>query len=397
MALRFFFLLCTACALIACSGYPSKPSPGFYILNFHTDNGTIPARLDITERGVWNIINAEEVIQLDSIIIRSDSFFVKLPLFDSSMRGTWRGDSLFGEWTDHSRKDYTIPFTAGIHNSAGCTNEIEELSYNVEFSPGDTAETSKGVAVLLKNGNVVTGTIMTETGDYRYLQGEWNNDSIWLSAFDGTHLFYLTGEVKGDSIINGFFLSGKHWKEPWIAMTSDASNLRNPYSIATIQVNENPMFTILNSNESPVVFDSSTWKNHVSVIQIMGSWCPNCTDESKFLKELYSEYGNRGLQIFPVAFERGDDVTAACARVTSQFKQLQLPYSFYYGGKANKEEAQKTLAFLTSVHSFPTTVFIDKKGIIRRVYTGYYGPSTHDEYTKHSIEIKSLVNDLLSD
>ena len=397
MALRFYLVLFAACAITACADNSTRPLPGFYLLHFHTDNGVIPARLDVTTQGGWKIINAEEVIQLDSIVFRGDSFFIHLPLFDSSLRGTWRNDSLFGEWTDHSRKDYTIPFTAGIHNSEGCTNEIEEFSYNVEFSPGDSAETSKGVAILLKHGNVVTGTIMTETGDYRYLQGEWNADSVWLSAFDGTHLFYLKGKVKGDSIVYGLFLSGKHWKEPWIAMKSRGNTLRNPYCIATIQVNENPTFTVLDSKQSPVVFDSSTWKNHVSVIQIMGSWCPNCTDESRFLKELYSEYGNLGLQIFPVAFERGNDVAAACARVSSQFKQLQLPYSFYYGGKANKEEAQKTLPFLTSVHSFPTTVFIDKKGVIRRVYTGYYGPSTHDEYTKHSIEIKSLVNDLLSE
>lgn len=342
-------------------------------------------------------MNDEEIIRLDSIVLKHDSFFVNLPLFDSSLRGTWRGDSIFGEWTDHSRKDYTIPFSAGLSNSAGCTNQIEEFSYNVEFSPGDTAESGKGVAILIKRGNVVTGTIMTETGDYRYLQGEWRADKLWLSAFDGTHLFYLEGKMKGDSIVDGFFLSGKHWKETWVAVKSQTNSLRNPYSIATVQVNENPSFTVLTSEKSPVTFDSSTWKNHVSIIQIMGSWCPNCTDESRFLKELYTDYENRGLQIFPIAFERGDDIIAACSRVARQFNQLQLPYSFYYGGKANKEEAQKTLSFLKSIHSFPTTVFIDKKGTIRRVYTGYYGPGTHEEYTKHSTETRSLVIDLINE
>jgi len=397
LASRFFTLILALLASVACYTRASRPQPGYYRLCFQTMNGIIPARLDITTNGEWNILNDEELIQLNSIVFKNDSFFVKLPLFDSSLRGTWRGDSLFGEWTDHSRKDYTIPFTAGISTSTGCTSELEEFSYNVEFSPNDTANTSKGVAVLLRHGNVVTGTIMTETGDYRYLQGEWSADSVWLSAFDGTHLFYLKGKVKGDSIVDGFFLSGKHWKEPWIAVKSQTNTLRNPYNIATTQVNDNPVFTVLNNEESPVTFDSSTWKNHVSIIQIMGSWCPNCTDESRFLKELYAEYEHRGLQIFPIAFERGDDVKAACNRVARQFNQLQLPYPFYYGGKASKEEAQKTLSFLTTVHSFPTTVFIDKKGTIRRVFTGYYGPSTHAEHEKHSTEIKSFVEDLLNE
>jgi len=394
---RYFSLLLVLCAFVACSHKASRPTPGYYQLLFATENGVIPARLDITKSGEWNILNAEELIQLDSIRFTEDSFFVRLPLFDSSLRGTWRNDSLLGVWTDHSRKDYSIPFTAGINTSAGCDNQIEEYTYEVIFSPADTADTDRGVAVLLKHGALVTGTVLTETGDYRYLQGEWNNNELWLSAFDGTHLFYLSGEVKGDSITHGVFLSGKHWQEPWIAVKSNSNTLRNPYDITTTQQSQNPTFTVLNSNGSPVVFDSSTWKNRVSIIQIMGSWCPNCTDESRFLKELYSQNKNSDLQIIPVVFERGDDIPAACKRVANQFNQLQLPYSFYYGGKANKDEAQKTLNFLTEVHSFPTTVFIDKKGAIRRVFTGYYGPGTHNEHEKHTAEIRALVAGLLAE
>ena len=395
--MRFYFLLVITFVLCACSDKHSLPIPGYYVLSFQTENGAIPTRLHISDSGQWNILNAEEVIQLDSVVLRGDSFFVKLPLFDSSMRGTWRNDSIWGEWTDHSRSAYHVPFAAGIHNTAKCNNQLEEHAYNIVFSPSDSAETSKGVAVLQKHGTIVTGTILTETGDYRYLQGEWNEHSMWLSAFDGTHLFYLSGEVVGDSITNGVFLSGKHWKESWVAVKSNTNTLRNPYSITTLQVNKNPQFNALNSEGSVVVFDSSTWKNRVSIIQIMGSWCPNCTDESRFLQELFSTHKQDGLQIIPVAFERGDNIPAACTRVANQFNELNIPYPFYYGGKSSKEEAQKTLSFLTEVHSFPTTIFIDKEGVIRRVYTGYYGPGTHDEYEKHSREIKTLVADLLSE
>ena len=207
----------------------------------------------------------------------------------------------------------------------------------------------------------------------------------------------MSCRVAGDSLTDGLFLSGKHWTDNWVAKKSNSNMLRNPFSITTAEVNTNPTFSALNAEGTPVLFDSSTWKNHVSIIQIMGSWCPNCTDESRFLKGLYTEHKNNGLQIIPVAFERGDDIANACQRVANQFTQLQLPYPFYYGGKASKEEAQKTLNFLTEVHSFPTSIFIDKKGTIRRVYTGYYGPGTHEEYEKHSKEIKSLVTELINE
>jgi len=383
--------------LVACSHKTSSPRSGYYSLLFSTQNGNIPARLNINDTSGWQIINSEEIIRLDSVELRGDSFFVKLPLFDSSMKGTWRNDSLFGEWTDHSRSTYSIPFTGAKTTYSEPTNMAEELRYEVVFSPGDTAESSKGIAVLQKKGNKITGTILTETGDYRYLQGEVENGTIWLSAFDGTHLFYLEGTLKGDGITNGVFLSGKHWKENWVAEKSIINTLRNPYRITSLQVNINPQFDVLSSAGEPVHFDSTNWKNHVSIIQIMGSWCPNCTDESRFLKELFASHPNSNLQVIPVAFERGEDVDASCKRLATQFNQLQLPYPFYYGGKASKEEAQKKLSFLTEVHSFPTTVFMDKKGAIRRVYTGFYGPGTHEEYAKHTSEIKSLVTELLSE
>jgi thiol-disulfide isomerase/thioredoxin len=394
---RIFLLFILCSVVLACSKKQTSPVPGYYTLYFATENGVIPARLDIDNVGGWHIINSEEAIQLDSVIMRNDSFFVKMPLFDSSLLGYWKNDSLFGHWIDHSRLNYSIPFMGKLTTSDSCSAHIEELNYQVTFSPTDTSAISYGYAVLQKRSNILTGTILTETGDYRYLEGEITDDSLWLSAFDGTHLFYLKGFLSGDSIINGVFLSGKHWKESWMASPSNSNTLRNPYSITTVRNGKNPGFQVLTSEGTPIQFDSTSWKNRVSIIQVMGSWCPNCTDESRFLRELYMSHKDQNLQVIPIAFERGDDITAACSRVQKQFNELQIPYSFYYGGKSNKEEAQKKLNFLSAVHSFPTSVFIDKNGVVRRVYTGYYGPGTHEEYQRHSEETKALIRELLAE
>ena len=394
--MRFLLLLLCGCVLFGCTKQASSPTPGYYTLYFKTENGTIPARLDIRDNG-WHIINAEEVILLDSVELRADSFFVKLPLFDSSMKGVWRNDSLIGQWTDHSRVQYSIPFAGVKSMTTGCDDRVEELHYDIVFSPSDSSESRRGIAVLQKSGHLVTGTVLTETGDYRYLQGEIMKDTLWLSAFDGTHLFYLIGRVVGDSIIDGVFLSGKHWKEDWAAVKSTSNTLRDPFSITSIRANTPVRFEVLNATGDSMLFDSSTWKNHVSIIQIMGSWCPNCTDESRFLKTLFEQHASKGLQIIPVAFERGEDITTSCTRVDEQFQQLGLRYPFYYGGKAGKDIALETFPFLTGVHSFPTSIFIDRRGIVRKVYTGFYGPGTGAEYERHTKTIEALVDSLLSE
>jgi hypothetical protein len=98
-----------------------------------------------------------------------------------------------------------------------------------------------------------------------------------------------------------------------------------------------------------------------------------------------------------VAFERGDDTIAACARVQKQFTQLGLSYPFYYGGQASKTAALSTFNFLDEVHSFPTTIFIDRQGKIRKIFTGFYGPGTGEEYTRHTKAISTFVDSLMTE
>lgn len=383
----------------ACSTEKLGRPGGDYTLMFSVGQFSIPARLRIDTDSSWHILNAEEDIHLDSVVLIGDSFYINLPLFDSSIKGVWSESRISGVWTDHSRVDYHIPF-AGFKtpvNQPAEPSRTDSLRYEITFSPIDSSTASRGIALLQKSGRFLSGTILTETGDYRFLEGEQQKDSIWLSAFDGTHLFYLRGTLRNDSLVDGVFLSGKHWKEDWHGVKSATLSLRSPFEITSTLVQKNPTFMVLNEWAEPIEFSSSNWLGKVSVIQVMGSWCPNCTDESVFLKQLYASHKSQGLQIIPVAFERGDDITRSCARVRMQFNQLALEYPFYYGGKSSKEDAHKALPFLTEVHSFPTSIFIDKHGIIRRIYTGFYGPGTHKEYTHHTEEIAALVEQLLAE
>jgi len=395
---RYILLILLAQAIYACqSSCDLKNIQGEYTLLFSAGEHSIPARLSINPADSWIIHNAEELITLDSIIFKSDSFFIQLPLFDSEMKGVLRNDSLIGVWTDYSRVDYQIPFVAIKKEKPASSPITNQLRYKITFSAGDSSQSSVGVAEFIARGKSITGTVLTESGDYRYLEGEIDSDSIWLSAFDGTHLFYLRGEMRSDSIINGVFLSGKHWQEPWVAAKDNGFSLRDPYTITQCNINKNPVFTVINESGESVTFDSSRWQNHASIIQIMGSWCPNCTDESRFFKSLYEKHNTAGMQIIPLAFERGDNIKAACERVRKQFNQLGLPYPFYYGGKSSRSDALQTLTFLQEVNSFPTSIFIDKKGNIRRVYTGFYGPGTGQEYTKHCASISALVDSLIAE
>ncbi|HRD38300.1 MAG TPA: TlpA family protein disulfide reductase, partial [Bacteroidia bacterium] len=69
--------------------------------------------------------------------------------------------------------------------------------YEVTFNAG-TSDAYKAVGIFKQSGSKVTGTFLTETGDYRYLEGAVQNSNMSLSCFDGSHafLFFMTAANK---------------------------------------------------------------------------------------------------------------------------------------------------------------------------------------------------------
>ena len=205
-----------------------------------------------------------------------------------------------GVWINHARKDKNI---LAFHASAGrpLTKPIlEEIKtdwsgkWESTFSPG-TKDSSKAIC-LFKDDTNFTGTFLTETGDYRFLEGYSFNGTFLLSCFDGSHAFLFTGEIKGDSIINGHFYSGSHHHETWVAKRNDKFELRNPDSLTYLKPGFTKVdFNFKNLDGKNVSLQDEKFKNKVVIIQIMGTWCPNCMDETKFLAPFYDKYNSKGL------------------------------------------------------------------------------------------------------
>jgi thiol-disulfide isomerase/thioredoxin len=381
---------------------PLKPRTGNWEIEFSFAELHIPIKLSITDT-TWKIHNASETIELDSLVWNANKFYVKMPLFNTSMSGELIGDSLItGQWTDHSRDSiYTIPFTIkplkSNYQTSTSTAPVH-LVYDATFSPNSEEDKSKALGIFDINGNRITGTFLTETGDYRFLEGYATDQSISLGCFDGTHLFYFCANIAGDSLKEGKFHSGKHWTEEWCGALNPNAKLRDPDSLTFIKNDNNELkFRVRSLNGDSVIFDKNAFVGRVSIVQIFGSWCPNCTDESRFLKEIYAQYGSQGLQIIPVAFERGSDFESAKHSVTRQFHELGLSYPPYFGGISNKGAASHVFSDLSKVLSFPTTVFIDKQGKVRKIHTGFYGPGTGEYYMRHTEMLHMFVKQLINE
>lgn len=362
-------------------------------------NKKIPFNFEVVKDSVF-IINSEERIGA-KITQYQDSIRIKMPVFDSEFRFAKTKTGLIGYWYNNTKINYKLLFSARL-NKEGVQNRFNvshnnygqyEGEWKTTFSEGGEDEYA-AIAIFNQEKQYVAGTFITQTGDYRFLQGNVSGDSILLSCFDGSHAFLFEGGLF-DGIINGRFYSGSHWSEPWVSSKNELFTLANPYSL-TNQVREEKLeFTFPSIDGKNVSFPNKRFDDKVVIIQILGSWCPNCLDETRFFTALHKKYQGKGLEIIGLAFEVPEKLSDKIARIKDLKSHFHSKYEFLIAGGASKKEAQKALPILSDVSSFPTAIFIDKKGMIRKIHTGFYGPGTGIYYAKYVSDVTALVEGLL--
>lgn len=381
---------------------------GVLVLSDKQTDLILPFNFNVRYMGEFlsiDVINAEEKITVTEITISGDSVNFKMPVFDSEFRTVLKKDTLRGLWINNSKKEKNkIAFEAYYNDKRRfITTKKPEVDftgrYEVTFNP-KTADEYKAIGVFKQTGNRVTGTFLTETGDYRYLEGSVQNNDMSLSCFDGAHafLFFSSSKIKkgkADSI-SGKVFYGISGTEDWTATRNDKFQLKDPEGITTLKSpNEKASFSFPNLENKTVTLNDPKFENKVVVIQIMGSWCPNCMDESAYLAKVYKQYKNKGLEIVALAYERSDDFEKNKKNISRLKAKYGIEYEILITGLTGKAKASESLPFLNSITAFPTTIILDKKHNVKSIYTGFNGPATGKEYELYKKKTESLLTELL--
>ena len=370
---------------------------GFYEIVFDLGEVQCPTRWEISEDGI-TIINAEERIEVSQYRLSGDSASFALPVFGTTVDFYFTTqDSLRGFFRNQYRKgEYKVAFVGYKSKKITPSQKKPNIQSTYDVTMDKNEEAYKAIGILNSSHGRVTGTFLTETGDYRFLEGKkTSEDEFYLSCFDGSHLFYFSAAMEGDSI-TGKFYSGNHWNTTWNGVKDKSVSLVDPDSLTYLNRGETSVqFMGVDMNEDTTEFNSMDF-NQVSIIQILGTWCPNCMDETRYYSELAAKYGNQ-LNIIGLAFERPSDLSTQLENITLYQKELNVDYPVYLSGSASKSEASAMFSELNGISSFPTTLFIDKKGMVRKIHTGFYGPSTGDYYTDYVKETELFLDELIKE
>lgn len=375
------------------------------ILNVQ-DKIELPFNFEVINKGKKLIIkNGEEKITVDEIKKKGDSVFIKMPVFDTEFRCKITEKGLEGFWYNHYRKEKNIlPFKAFYGESnrfpfvPGKANPYFEGRWETTFSPG-TSDSSKAIGIFhhLEQTDYMSGTFLTETGDYRFLEGMKYQNEIHLSCFDGSHAFLFIGRMgAGEEVIRGVFYSGAHWQENWVAVRNEQFKLKDPEEITLVKNrNEKVDLSFLNFEKKMISLRDKKFENKPVIIQVMGSWCPNCMDESAYLSSLYKTYKDQGLEIVALAFEKTTDFEKAKTQVSRLIKKYDIQYTVLLPLQTGKDKASESLNFVNKITAFPTTIFLDREHKVVKIHTGFNGPATGNEYLRFSQATEGLIKNML--
>ncbi len=367
------------------------------------ENLKLPFNFEVTSDRSLKITNADEVILVDDITYKNDSIFIKMPVFDGYFAVKFTDEGMAGRFIDNTMNK-NIPFEALPNSKKRFVTERKpsaDVSGNWEvlFSPksGDDSFVAKGV--FQQTGEKVTGTFRTKTGDYRYLEGVVDGDQLKLSTFDGAHAYLFVATVK-DSVMNGVFYSGNTWEAAMDAKRNENFKLPDANTMTTFNSSyERFEFAFPDENGKVVSLNDARFKDKVVVVQLMGTWCPNCLDESTYFSEFYKNNADKGVEFVALAFENAKTEASAFAGIKRLKDRLGIEYPVLLAqhGSSDKLEAHKKLPMLSEVLSYPTTVFLDKTGEVRKIHTGFNGPATGEKYVAFKKEFSSFIDMLLAE
>ena len=419
---RLAFGLVAGLALAACQrgDAPAAAAPsgndvkmGTYRVVLKTPGGELPFGLELKEQDshpIGYLINGPERLLLSDVKIAGSHLEIAMPGYENVLKADAAGNELQGEifLVKLNAKNQHVPLHATLGEryrffdhpaSDSAASDSADVSgrWAVKFID-DSGASEVAVGEFSQSHDVVTGTILTTTGDHRYLAGQVQGDELYLSTFDGAHVFLYKAKIAAGGTLDGDWWSGLAYHEKWTGKRDAAAQLPDAYGLTAMRDGVKTFdFAFPDLSGKTVSSKDPQFRGKVLIVALAGSWCPNCHDEAAFLAPLYKDYRAKGLEIVSLQFEHFGDFERA-AEATRRFRQhYGIEYTTLIAGISDKDEAAKKLPMLKSFVAFPTTVFIDRKGNVRKIHTGYTGPATGDHYIQFVNEVKATLDQLLAE
>jgi len=338
----------------------------------------VPFRFDVhySSDDSFHIIirNADERIVVDEIHFskgprgQADTLVLHFPEYASYIHALVAGGYMEGKFVIPSKRHFALDFearygdTTRFHLPKLPPKFPPEGRWKMHFVSEDSSQKSYyGIGEFHRRGQLLYGTVMTETGDYRYLEGAAADSIFLLSTFNGYWAFLFEGTLHTEDSMTGVFRSGPHYKARWTAVRDEDFQLGDPDTLTKVIDPHTPVQFRLPTSEGGLLdLNAPPYRHSPVIVQIMGTWCPNCLDESRFLAEYMQAAGDSSIPIVGVAFERFRDTAQALNHLKRYKKRVGIPYPLVLGGKLERNAPLRIFPQLESIKSYPRTPLLNQ-------------------------------------
>lgn len=338
------------------------------------------------EHATFSLVNGTRRDHFHVKQIAQDSVFIKMNTYDAALIAKIHEDgSLTGVYKSlvPSFRGAALPFTAEYGKTYRFIEPEKEVKANHNLS-GKWAikiiskdPVADQVAVLEQKGNKLKGVFLKVTGDSRELEGIVQGDEFTLTGFTGPSPWLIRGKINNDKTISGEVGLGIYNNLKFEGTKDKKAELPDPYALTYLKPGYEKLdFSLPDLNGKQVSLSDAKYKDKVVIVEIVGTWCPNCTDQTQFLSPWYKANKDRGVEVIAVGFEQKDDLEYAKYTLGKLRDKYDIQYDILFGGIADKKVASEKFAALNKMMAFPTTIIIGRDGKVRQIHTGYTGEVT---------------------
>jgi thiol-disulfide isomerase/thioredoxin len=361
-------------------------------------------RMDLDLSGstpIGHFIVGTERTPIPEISRNGDSLAFSFSEYGAEMRGTWDGGELKGNYLRHrSEGTKSFPFVASPEDSPLSKESTPKTplplgNHEVHFQDDDGSGRAT-VARLWTEGNALYGTFIAPDGDYGLLEGTYRGSGIQLSRFTGWQAILIELEPDGPRWAGRFHAASN--EKPRAFTLGEAIDLdvqTSPAALTSMKKPESVFeFSCSSLSGETVRHSDERFKGKALVVDIMGTWCHNCLDEAPILQQIQKQFGKDGLEVVGLSFEIADDAALGKKNLTLYRDRFALTYPLLFCGNLDDANLEKRLkSQLDNFFAFPSTLFIDKKGRVQTIHTGFRGPGTGELFSSEVQKFNELASE----
>lgn len=399
MSSKFYATAFLAIAPVVLAQSPASALNGLWDATIKNNSGEIPFQFEIAASGssvAGSFFNGEDTFTSTNGSFKDGQLELSWDYYGSKLEASLKDGVLDGTYSGAGRRRTPIAFHA---RKASAVSEDAAPAPSIAGVWEIPAKSSKGEStwrfIVQQKGAKVSAAILRIDGDTGAFTGKYLGDKFVLSHFDGARSGVMEIKLQGDGTLDVLNDGTKVIAVP--QAEARAKGLPAPddpaHHTSVKDPNDGFPFSFPDLSGKLVSSTDARFKNKVVLVNITGSWCPNCHDEAPFLASLYKKYKDRGLEIVALSFEEADQLKDP-VRLRAFIKKYGIEYTVLLGGEPN--DANTKLTEAVNWNSWPTTFFVGRDGHVHFVHAGFPSNGSGELYTEAKQEFTAQVESLLS-